>query len=76
MRARQFKHLFLYVFCLSCTQELAWCGDGTIQENAGEVCDGGTLEYWCSSDCWFKLAKDRAAEDLDGSVAAEMDGGL
>ena len=59
-----------------CTQELAWCGDGDTQANAGEVCDGDTDDYWCSSDCWFKLDKDGDEEGLDGGVAEGADGGL
>ena len=49
-----------------CTiKEDVWCGDFTIQENAGEVCDGDTESYWCSSDCWFKLDKDWDSEASD-----------
>jgi hypothetical protein len=43
-----------------CTQELAWCGDGTLQESAGD-----TDTHWCSCACWFQLAKDWDSEASD-----------
>ena len=58
-------------YCSNDCQKIGSCGDGLIQESAGEVCDGDTITIECLYNC--RVAKpidnDDNEEDFDAGVA-------
>ena len=59
-----------------CKEELGSCGDGIIQGSAGEECDGHTDTHWCSSNCWYRIAKEGSVTDGGIADGGTADAGL